>query len=42
MDESNRDAIVPTWLCSPSMSYPVPSVTRDAALGTIPPWLQWG
>ncbi|HEX9970098.1 MAG TPA: FAD-dependent oxidoreductase [Acidimicrobiales bacterium] len=40
MDESDRDKVVTTWLCSPDMSYPVPSVTRDASLGTIQPWLR--
>jgi len=40
MNESDRDLIVTTWLCSPDMSYPVPSVGRDAALGVIQPWLQ--
>jgi UDP-galactopyranose mutase len=40
MDESDREKVVTTWLCSPDMSYPVPSVTRDASLGTIQPWLR--
>jgi protoporphyrinogen oxidase len=40
MEEADRDRILTTWLCSPDMSYPVPSVTRDAALGTIQPWLR--
>ena len=40
MDESDRDLIVTTWLCSPPMSYPVPTVTRDESLGTIQPWLR--
>jgi protoporphyrinogen oxidase len=40
MTESDRDKIVTTWLCSPDMTYPVPSTTRDAALGTIQPWLR--
>lgn len=40
MTEDDRARIVTTWRCSPSMSYPVPSVTRDAALGTIQPWLR--
>ena len=40
MDETDRELVVTTWLCSPSMSYPVPSTTRDAALGTIQPWLR--
>jgi protoporphyrinogen oxidase len=40
MEESERSLVASTWLCSPEMSYPVPSVTRDAALGTIQPWLR--
>jgi protoporphyrinogen oxidase len=36
----DRERIVTTWRCSPEQTYPVPSVTRDAALGTIQPWLQ--
>lgn len=40
MTEADRDLVVTTWLCSPEQSYPVPSVTRDAALGTIQPWLR--
>jgi protoporphyrinogen oxidase len=40
MDESDRAKVVTTWLCSPDMSYPVPSLTRDASLGTIQPWLR--
>ncbi len=40
MDESDRSRIVTTWVCSPTMSYPVPTVGRDAALGTIQPWLR--
>ena len=40
MTESDRELILTTWLCSPDMSYPVPSVTRDAALGVIQPWLR--
>ena len=40
MDESDRDLVATTWLCSPDMSDPVPSTTRDAALGTIQPWLR--
>ena len=40
MEESDRDLIATTWLCSPDMSYPVPSVTRDQSLGTIQPWLR--
>lgn len=40
MAEDDRERVVTTWLCSPDMSYPVPSVDRDRALGTIQPWLQ--
>ena len=40
MTDDDRGRVVTTWLCSPSMSYPVPSVTRDASLGTIQPWLR--
>jgi UDP-galactopyranose mutase len=40
MTEDDRDLVVTTWLCSPDMSYPVPSVTRDESLGTIQPWLR--
>jgi len=40
MAEPDRDLVVTTWLCSPDMTYPVPSVTRDAALGAIQPWLR--
>ena len=40
MTPEDRDRIVTTWLCSPDMSYPVPSVGRDAALGAIQPWLR--
>jgi protoporphyrinogen oxidase len=40
MEESDRQKIVTTWLCSPDMTYPVPTVTRDSSLGTIQPWLR--
>ncbi|MBW3641423.1 MAG: FAD-dependent oxidoreductase [Actinobacteria bacterium] len=40
MHDSDRELIASRWLCSPDMTYPVPSVTRDAALGTIQPWLR--
>ena len=40
MTEDDRDRVVTTWRCSPSMTYPVPSVDRDAALDTLQPWLQ--
>ncbi len=40
MDDSDRQLVATTWLCSPPMSYPVPSTKRDAALGVIQPWLR--
>jgi protoporphyrinogen oxidase len=40
MTEDDRHRIATTWRCSPDMTYPVPSVTRDASLGTIQPWLR--
>lgn len=40
MEEADRAKVVTTWLCSPDMSYPVPSLTRDESLGTIQPWLR--
>jgi protoporphyrinogen oxidase len=40
MQESDRELVATTWLCSPDMTYPVPSVGRDAALGVIQPWLR--
>jgi UDP-galactopyranose mutase len=40
MEEDDRGRILSTWLCSPSMSYPVPTIPRDGSLGTIQPWLR--
>ena len=40
MEESERELIATTWLCSPDMTYPVPSITRDESLGVIQPWLR--
>ncbi len=40
MEDDDRDRIVTTWRCSPDMTYPVPTITRDASLGTIQPWLR--
>lgn len=40
MEPEDRQRVVSTWLCSPAMSYPVPSVSRDQSLGTIQPWLR--
>jgi protoporphyrinogen oxidase len=38
--ESDRARVAARWRCSPTMSYPVPAVGRDEALGTIQPWLR--
>jgi UDP-galactopyranose mutase len=40
MEPADRDLVVARWRCSPAMSYPVPTVGRDEALGTIQPWLR--
>ena len=40
MEEADRGRIVTTWLCSPEMEYPIPTLARDQALGTIQPWLR--
>ena len=40
MEEDDRERVVTTWLYSPERSYPVPTVERDAALGTVQPWLR--
>lgn len=40
MEPDDRERIVTTWLCSPDMTYPVPSTTRDGSLGVIQPWLR--
>src|SRR4051812_16608989 len=40
LEEEDRGRIAARWHCAPRMSYPVPSVGRDAALGTIQPWLR--
>ena len=40
MDNDDRGRVLTTWRCSPAMSYPVPSVGRDGALGCIQPWLR--
>jgi UDP-galactopyranose mutase len=40
LDAGDRDRIVSRWRYSPAMSYPVPTTGRDAALGTIQPWLR--
>lgn len=40
LEDPDRDRILSRWLCSPAQSYPVPTVARDEALGTIQPWLR--
>ncbi len=40
MEPGDRDRIATVWRHSPARTYPVPSVGRDAALGTIQPWLR--
>ena len=40
LEDADRDRIVALWRVSPKRSYPVPTVGRDAALGTIQPWLR--
>ena len=40
MEPADRSCIVSRWRCSPEMSYPVPSIERDAALGVVQPWLR--
>lgn len=40
MTDDDRTRVITTWRCSPEMTYPVPSVGRDAALGVIQPWLR--
>jgi protoporphyrinogen oxidase len=40
LQRDDRDRIVTTWRCSPEQTYPIPSVTRDAALGVLQPWLR--
>ena len=40
MTPDDRALIVSRWLYSPAMTYPVPTIGRDAALGTIQPWLR--
>jgi len=40
LDDADRDLILTTWRCSPEMTYPVPSLGRDGALGMIQPWLR--
>ncbi|HVE64907.1 MAG TPA: FAD-dependent oxidoreductase [Mycobacteriales bacterium] len=40
MLEDDRERIATRWRCSPDMSYPVPTVGRDEALGTVQPWLR--
>jgi UDP-galactopyranose mutase len=40
MEDDDRELVATTWLHSPAMSYPVPSVERDASLGVVQPWLR--
>jgi UDP-galactopyranose mutase len=40
LTEADRDRIVARWHYAPAKTYPVPTVARDAALGTIQPWLR--
>jgi len=40
LQDDDRQRIATQWLCSPAQSYPVPTVGRDEALGTIQPWLR--
>ena len=40
LQEEDRERLVARWRCSPAMTYPVPTVGRDAALGTVQPWLR--
>lgn len=40
LDDDDRGRIVSRWLCSPAQTYPVPTLARDDALGTIQPWLR--
>ncbi|MCA1822983.1 MAG: NAD(P)/FAD-dependent oxidoreductase [Mycobacteriales bacterium] len=40
MEDGDRELVESRWLCSPAMSYPVPTVGRDNALGTIQTWLR--
>jgi UDP-galactopyranose mutase len=39
MTEADRSLVVARWLRSPAMSYPVPTLGRDAALATVQSWL---
>lgn len=40
MSEDDRGLVVARWCTSPSLSYPVPTLDRDAALGAVQPWLR--
>jgi len=40
MSEQERDAVVSTWEMRLDYSYPVPTLTRDAALRAIQPWIE--
>ena len=40
MTDDDRDLVLTTWRCSPDMTYPVPTIGRNAALDVVQPWLQ--
>ncbi len=40
LEDADLDRIVARWRVSPAKSYPVPTLGRDSALGTIQPWLR--
>jgi len=40
VDDDERDLIRTTHRISPAMTYPVPTLGRNDALGTIQPWLR--
>ncbi len=40
MVDADRDLVVTRWCTSPSLSYPVPTLGRDAALGVVQSWLR--
>jgi UDP-galactopyranose mutase len=40
MSEEDRKLVATTWHHAPTMTYPVPTVQRDEALGVVQPWLR--
>ena len=40
MSDDDRRLVVARWCISPSLSYPIPTLERDAALAAIQPWLR--